>query len=105
MRLNPNPPGYYFEVLGYAYALMEQYEEAIYALKKAIDLEPTIIWAHISLAGVYIAAGMVKEAREEVAEVYRIDPQFSLSKFPVPPHKEPEVVQEFFDLLRKAGFQ
>ena len=104
MRLNPNPPGYYFEVAGYAYSWTEQYEEAIYAFKEAIDREPTIIMAHVGLAGVYIKVGMEKEAREEVAEVYRIDPQFSLSNFPFT-DKDPERVKEVIDTLQKAGLE
>ena len=105
MRLNPYPPGYYFETLGYAYFGRKEYEKAIYALEQAIDREPTIIWAHITLAGIYIAVGMEKEAREEVAEVYRMDPQFTLGNMPAPPLRDPEVMKVFYDLLRKAGFQ
>jgi len=104
IRLNPTPPGYYFEVLGYTYLGMKQYKESIDALKKAIMQEPTIIYAHITLAAVYISVGMEKEARKEVAEVYKLDPQFSLNKVSFP-HKDPEVVKEFFSTLRKAGFK
>jgi adenylate cyclase len=104
IRLNPNPPGYYFEILGYAHLGLKQYEESIYALKKAIVQEPTIIYAHITLAGIYTFLGMQEEAREEVSEVYKLDPQFSLSNASFP-HKDPEVVKEFFSTLRKAGFK
>ena len=104
MRLNPNPPGYYFEALGYAYLGTEQYEEAVSALKEAINREPTIIYAHLTLAAVYAARGMEKEARDEVAEVYKLDPQFSLKSIHLP-HKNPKVNKEFLGFLRKAGFQ
>jgi hypothetical protein len=83
---------------------MKQFKESIDALKKAIVREPTIIYAHITLAGIYIYLGMEKEALKEVAEVYKLDPQFSLSKVSFP-HKNPEVVEEFFSSLRKAGFK
>ncbi len=104
MRLNPNPPGYYFEALGYAYLGTEQYEEAVSALKEAINREPTIMYAHLTLAAVYAARGMEKEARDEVAEVYKLDPQFSLKDIHLP-HKNPKVNKELLGFLRKAGFQ
>jgi adenylate cyclase len=104
MRLNPNPPGYYFEVLGYAYFGTKQYNEAVNALKKSIEREPTIIAAHLVLAAYYASAGMEKEARDEVAEVYKIDPHYSLKDIQIP-YKDPEVVKEAFENLRKAGFK
>jgi len=71
--------------------------------KEAIAQEPTMIYPHLSLAGIYTIMGMEKEAREEIAEVYKLDPQFSLSSIPFP-HKDPEVAKKYFSMLRKAGF-
>jgi len=104
IRLNPYPPGFYFSWLGSAYYGAEQYEEAIHAYQKAINQEPTILFAHIGLVLVYIKAGLEEEAREEVAEVYRLEPQFSLSNYPIP-HINSEVVKDSLDTLRQAGLQ
>lgn len=104
IRLNPYPPAYYFMVAGHAYYGAEQYQEAINAYQKAINQDSTVLFAHIGLVSAYFKAGMEKEAHKEAAEVYRLDPQFSLSNYPIP-HINSEVVKDWFDTLRKAGLQ
>jgi tetratricopeptide (TPR) repeat protein len=56
-------------------------EEAISALKKAIQLAPDFLYAHLHLAATYSKMGREKEARAEVAEILRINPKFSLDLF------------------------
>jgi Tfp pilus assembly protein PilF len=104
MRLNPNPPGYYFLVSGHIYIATEQYEEAIRAYKKAIELEPTNLFAHMGLAGAYIKAGKEKEAREEAAKIFGLEPNFSLGNYPNP-HINSQAVKDWSNTLRKAGLK
>ena len=58
-----------------------RFEEAVSAYKKAIQLAPDNIIAHIGLAATYSMMGREKEARAEAAEVLRINPKFSLDYY------------------------
>jgi tetratricopeptide (TPR) repeat protein len=78
MRLNPKPPNLYLRI--YAEALRDagRYEEAIVQLEKAIEREPGDIFSHIFLTAAYSMKGHDKEARAAAAEVFKINPKFSL---------------------------
>jgi adenylate cyclase len=103
-RLNPIPPSYYFTMLGEAYLYLGRYEEAIQVYKQAKDREPRDIFSYLSLAAVYIKAGMFEKARIEAAEVYRLDPKFSLKDLDIP-HINPEVTKDWYNTLRQAGLK
>jgi adenylate cyclase len=106
MRLNPKPPNLYLRI--YAEALRDagRYEEAISQLKKAIGREPGDIFSHIFLTAAYSMAGRDKEARAIAAEVFKINPKFSLEQFAkVLPYKDPAAKERYIDSLRKAGLK
>jgi tetratricopeptide (TPR) repeat protein len=74
-------PGYRTDSLwelGIAYSHLGRWEEAISALKVYVDHYPDQLWPHVNLAVAYIEVGRVDAARAEVAQVLRIQPQFSL---------------------------
>jgi adenylate cyclase len=104
IRLNPIPPSYYLHQLGHAYRILGRYEEAISAYEKAVHTQPTNVFAHIGLAATYILFGREEDARNEAAEVLKIDPKFSIDfyakKRPFKNQAEKEVL---IDALRKAG--
>jgi adenylate cyclase len=81
IRLNPIPPSIYFWSLGLSYALTGQYEEGIKWCEKAVQQEPDDLMARIMMTGVYSWAGQKEEAQVQVAEVLRINPNFSLERF------------------------
>ncbi len=78
MRLNPHYPPNYLNLLGFAYRTAGRCEEAIAPLKKAITLSPNLMPAHGNLAVCYVELGQLEEARIEIAEVLRINPNVSL---------------------------
>ena len=80
IRLNPFVPNYYM-MLGTACRQTGRYEEGIAAEKKALKLAPNNVFANIYLVSLYMYAGREDEARAAVAEVQRIDPNYSLEKF------------------------
>ena len=81
-------------------------EEAVSALKRAIQLAPDNIRAHYSLAATYIMMGREKEARAEAAEVLRLDPKFSLDYLAkVLSYKDQSVNDRTVEALRKAGLK
>jgi len=106
IRLNPFPPGHYFHQLGMVYCMMERYEEAIAACKEGIRREPNNIFAHSSLAIIYILSGREQDARMEATEVLRIDPNFSLSRHSEAlTYKNQADTARVIEALRKAGLK
>jgi len=106
LRLNPFPPGWYFLMLGVAYRVLGRYEEAIETLKKAIDLEPRFLMAHLALGVAYVLDGRERDACAIVEEVVRIDPKFSLEQYAkVLPVKDQAERDRIIAALRKAGLK
>ena len=105
IRLNPFVPPYYM-LLGVACLQTGRYEEGIAAEKKALKLAPNNLWANIQLVSLYMYAGREDEARATVAEIHRIDPNYSLEKFSkFYPVKEGPERDRLIDALRKAGLK
>jgi adenylate cyclase len=106
LRMNPFPPSWYFVLLGYGYRLLRDYEQAIQAFKKAINKEPTNLFARIYLAATYAMSGREKEAQAQAHEALRIDPSFSLEYFArQSPYKDHAETERVVDALRKAGLK
>ena len=105
IRLNPLPDAAYFIQLAVSYRDSGQYEKAIEASKKALQLEPNTQYPYIHMAVSYIRLGLEKEARAAAAEILRINPEFSLERYakilPFPQPVSDRVVED----LRKAGLK
>jgi tetratricopeptide (TPR) repeat protein len=80
-RLDPIPVVAKFDALGRAYFLTGMYEEAIAKYKKAVKLNPDYRDAHVGLAATYAVLGQKEETRNEVSEILRIEPSFSIKKY------------------------
>ena len=105
IRLNPWVPIFY-TYFGTACRETARYEEGITALKKSLSFAPNDLFANIDLAALYMYAEREDEARAAVAEVMRIDPNFSLEKYSkVLPWKELPEKARFFNALHKAGLK
>ena len=106
IRLDPFPSSIGFRNLGVAYCSVGRYEEAVKQLKKALELSPNDLFAHLSLAITYIKLGRDEEAKAEAAEVLRIHPKFSLDYYAkVNPLKCQSVLDDNIACLRKAGLK
>jgi adenylate cyclase len=81
IRLNPIPPGFYYQNLTHLYCLMGQYEEAIAVGKEATRVEPNNFTVRAFLTVAYSLHGREKEARIEAAEVLRINPKFRVDSW------------------------
>ena len=80
--------------------------EAVSAYKKAIQIAPDNILAHIGLTCTYSMMGLEKEARAEAAEVLRINPKFSLDKYANAAFlKDQPQKDKVVNALRKAGLK
>lgn len=106
MRLNPHYPVFYLYNLGHAYHHMGRHEEAIAAQKRALTRNPDFMPAHFQLASIFSELGREDEARAEVAEILRINPNFTLegARQKVP-HKDQALLERSLEALRKAGLK
>jgi adenylate cyclase len=106
IRLNPIPPSYYFVKLGRAYRLMEQYEAAIVAYRKATTVNPNDLFVYVDLAATYTLAGNEEKAREAAAEVLKRHPKFSINQFVNSiPFKKQSENERLINALLKAGLK
>jgi tetratricopeptide (TPR) repeat protein len=92
--------------IGIAYYLAGRPEEAIASLKQFLSHYPNILGVHLTLAAVYSELGREAEAQAEVAEVLRLNPNFSLELHKQrAPIKDPAVLERQLAALRKAGLK
>jgi TolB-like protein len=106
LRLDPFPPVHHLRQMGTAYSRVGRYEEAITALKKALNRAPDDVLTHLSLASTYSRAGWLDEAQAEAEEVLKINPKFSLENFvKTLPHKNKADKDLVIEALRKAGLK
>jgi TolB-like protein/tetratricopeptide (TPR) repeat protein len=78
MNLDPHNREEYLLAQGAAYVRLGRWKEAVSALKGYLARYPTDVWCHLNLAVAYIELGQDNAARAEVAQVQRLNPEFSL---------------------------
>ncbi len=104
MRLNPWQPFLYTWVLGHAYFVMEQYEEAISLFEKVVESNPHYHDGHLALAAAYGLAGRIDDAEWEAEELLSLQPGFTLTdNLRRTPYKNPADLERWITGLRKAG--
>jgi adenylate cyclase len=104
LRLNPFPGAYVYFVLGRAYFMTEQYDESIVTWKKALQVSPNFLSAHLLLAECYSSQGREAEAIAAAKEVIRINPKFTIESYAkrLTYAHEADIEREV-NALRKAG--
>jgi tetratricopeptide (TPR) repeat protein len=103
-RLNPTPTSYYYNMLGVAYRSAHQYEDAITACEKMVHMNPNSLPPYIILASCHSLLDQMDKARQNVTEILRIDPQYSVGQFALTmPFKNKEELELYLEALRKAG--
>jgi adenylate cyclase len=106
IRLDPSGTTTLYMDFGEALRDAGRFGEAVFAFKKALQPAPDNLVAHVYLASTYSLMGREKEARDEAAEVLRINPKFSLDKFaPTITYKDQARTELILDALRKAGLK
>ena len=103
--LNPSPPSFYLFHLGICYRMLKQYDDAITAFKKSIQIQPDNLLAHIGLIFTYYLSGQEDKAYKLGLEVLKLNPNFSVEKYvkasPFSSSEDKYVL--FAKALRKAG--
>jgi len=105
IRLNPVTPIMYLNNLAFAYAFSGQYEKAIPLWIRAIERNPDYLFAYSGLTFAYQMSGNETKAREAVAQVLRIKPNFSVKRSAgeANPIKDADLKKRYMDAQRKAG--
>jgi tetratricopeptide (TPR) repeat protein len=110
MRLSPYYPALYLAVLYRPYFLTGRYEEALAVGKLLLERsrkgEINPLYAHLILAQAYIRLDQKGEARAQVEEMLKIDPNFSLERWQKwLSYKDPAHLERHIAALREAGLK
>lgn len=104
MRLSRHSTYRHFSVLGRSYYELARYEEAVAALQKALDQNPSFLPSQLLLAASYARLGQKEEARWVVDEVLTRDPDFSVETWIERHPGNRAQGDRFMADLREAGF-
>ncbi len=100
IRLNPRHPDRYLWSLATGYLLTERYKDALAALQKLGNQGD----ARRLLAVTYAQLGRIEEARAEAAELLKVNPGFSISRWAaLQPYANVEDFAPYLEGLRRAG--
>jgi adenylate cyclase len=106
-RLDPLASNYYSYFLGSAFRMKGEYEKAVEVFQKIINNDPNYWLSHLGLSICYGLLGQWEEARIAVAEVRRIDPNFSITnistKKTLIPFMDKQDEDRSLETLRLAG--
>jgi tetratricopeptide (TPR) repeat protein len=106
LRLKPDTPDIHLADVGTVYALAGRHEEVRAFLQRYLSRFPNNLPVHLTLAAVYSELGQTAEARAEVAEVLRLNLNFSLEvarqRSAI---KDPATLERYIAALRKAGLK
>jgi TolB-like protein/Flp pilus assembly protein TadD len=106
MRLDPHYPPYYLFVLGFAYFVAHDYEEAVVALARALERNPDFIFPSLPQAAAYAQMGREEEARAARDRFLSVLTKATVKNIsPYWPFKREEDKRHFLEGLEKAGFQ
>ncbi len=105
MRLDPFHPPLASLFLGLAHFMLKEYSQALAVLRDYVFRVPQLPWGHLYLAMTHARLDQVEEARAEIVELLRIDPDIRIS-WPartLTAFKHAKDDKHFYDALRKAG--
>ena len=104
MRLDPHYPDIALQFVAEAHLLLGQYEDTVAVLKKRQERNPEAATVYGLLASCYGHLGRLAEGQDALAELLRINPDFSVERGRrVLPFKNSEDFERRVEGLRKAG--
>jgi len=104
IRLNPFPPGWYYQHLGRCYRVKGQYEKALTEYKKALKLTPKEAMNSMEIAVNYALLNRQEDAEAAAKKLLELNPSFSVKRVSKAlPYKNQADIKLFADALSKAG--
>jgi adenylate cyclase len=105
VRLDPLYAPFASSLLGFAHYMLKDYAQALPLLRDCVSMSPNWRPGHVFLAATYAQMGKLEEARAAVAELMRLEPNYTISGTarPTMMFKNVEDDRHYFDGLRKAG--
>jgi adenylate cyclase len=105
LRLSPLDPMNFnnYVGMGAAHELMQQYDQAVVLLQRALEERPNAKWIYRSLANAFAGAGRMEEARKAYAEMMRVYPDMTVARFKQAMVFSPASLERMVDNLRKLG--
>jgi len=104
MKLDPHYPDLTLHFLAEAHISLGQYEDALAALLRRLERNPTSATGHALIASCYGNLGRIDEGRAALDSLHRIDPDFSIERRRnTLPFRNPEDFERRIDGMRKAG--
>ena len=104
MRLSPYYPAWFAAVLGWAYMLTGDYQNAIAAYEQLVERKSLLNFAYARLAGFHAHLGDDKKARFYAAELLTAYPNFRIGEWSKGLfYRRPQDLELELSLLRKAG--
>ena len=104
MRLSPVYPAWFLHMLGQASRLLGKTEASISAYRELLSREPEALIGHVNLAAIFGKMNRNEEAMATVAEILRINPDFSSRRYVGGlSYSEPAETARFEEGLRNAG--
>jgi predicted Zn-dependent protease len=106
MRLDPLNRSWYLLEVGQGYAVSGQYAQAVGALQEHLARYPNSLGARAMLAVAYTELGQEQQARAQVSEIQRTNPQFTLALLQERgTFQDPKLAERFSSDLSKAGLR
>lgn len=104
MRLNPRPPASYLEILGEIRLTQARHGESSSTFQEVLNVNPDHTRARMWNVAALALGGAVDLAEWEVAELLVANPGLTLTRLEFAfPFKDPRVVEQLLDALRRAG--
>ncbi|WP_300460590.1 tetratricopeptide repeat protein [Desulfobacula sp.] len=105
MRLDPKHPVWYMYGLGHAYFLIQDYDQAIVTLEKAVEKAPDFWPSYLLLATAYDARGMKEKSRKALENALKENKNLPNEKWEdLLPYKDPAAGKQTMEALKKLGF-
>ncbi|NNK85741.1 MAG: tetratricopeptide repeat protein [Desulfobacterales bacterium] len=102
--LNPFSPPFYYHHLGICYRDMKEYDKAIAAFKRSIQIQPDSILSPVGLIVTYNFSGQKEKAYKLGLDVLKLEPNFSAEKYvKAAPFKTRDQITRFKQALLNAG--
>ena len=104
MRLSPYYPAWMVATLGLAYMMTGDYANAVAAHEELIKRKSLLQFAYARLAALHAIQGNDEKARDYVAELLKIEPDFTISNWSKALlYQNPEDRDWELNALRKAA--